>query len=338
MAKKEIIKNMAILLVSIIIVLLVAEGILRLIVLPHYGIPPGTFVADEEVDYIPAANFEGVIYNKEHNMFALPLSLNEEGFRDQSWKKEKGEGVIRIITLGDSETFPDTVMIEEQYGKVMEPMLEEKWEKDIEIINMGVSGYGTQQSFKWFQRKGNEFNPDIVTYLFVANDLIENVEQRYTIISGSRVDRSWENKPVLGVIQMSIYQKSRLAREAYRMLKGTGKSVTKKSESKKLGKEKWEVMKSTLHEMQKYYEEKNIQFVVIINPLDTSEENREIIQRMENILDELNIAYVNPTNTYNKQGGKEKFRWEFDSHLNPKGHKLVAQEVANHLLQSRVHQ
>ena len=44
-----------------------------------------------------------------------------------------------------------------------------------EVVNAGVRGYGTDQSLLFFQNEGYKYHPDIVIYVFVNNDPMENV-------------------------------------------------------------------------------------------------------------------------------------------------------------------
>ena len=266
--KKELKKNIVVSLVVLLIMFLFVEIILHFTLPAYYGIPPYTFIADAELDYIPNPNFEGIVVNKEHATKELPILINSFGFRDKEVTKEKGD-VLRLITIGDSETFPDTLLVEEQYGKVVEILTNNK----VESLNFGVSGYGTIQSFNFFKRVGRQFNPDVVSYLFVPNDISENVKSRYAIIGGSRVQADWKDKKAKATLQVFIYRNSFVARELYRLTKAST-SLTNQ-ENPKLNEANWVVLHNTLKEMREYFSQEGIQFIVIINP-STTKENEEI--------------------------------------------------------------
>ena len=315
-------KNVFLLVGVILATFVLLELLLRLFLPAYYGIPPYTFIEDEELDYVPNPNFQGVVINEEHVDREIIIEINKDGFRDKEFTKEKE--TVRLITLGDSETFPDTLQLKEQYGKLVEKGA------DVETINLGVSGYGTKQSFEFFKRVGKQYNPDIVTYLFVPNDLTENIEHRYTIISGARVNYDWKEKQGKAKLQVFVYRNSYIAREIYRIARGRENSSIGKDRGK-LAEEKWFAMREIVQEMQTYFTKNNIRFIVIIDPLEDDEVDKEIESRMVALLKELNVEYSNPTAIYKEKGGREVFRWEKDTHLNQKGHELLANAIINHL-------
>ena len=322
--KPEFKKNIVVFIVALIIMFFFIEIILHLTLPAYYGIPPYTFVEDSELDYIPNPNFKGIVVNKEHARNELPVVINSFGFRDKEFVKEKGD-VLRLVTIGDSETFPDTLLVEEQYGKVVEVLTNNK----VESLNLGVSGYGTLQSFNFFKRVGEQFDPDVVSYLFVPNDISENVQSRYALISGSRVQADWKNKKGMAKVQIFVYRNSFIARELYRLTRSS--AVLDTQENPKLNEVNWDMMYNTLQEMQEYFSKEDIKFVVIISPFENEGENKEIESRLLAILNELNIEYINPTEEYIIRGGKEFLRWKYDSHLNSIGHKLLAELLTTHL-------
>lgn len=81
----------------------------------------------------------------------------ETRFRGQSIEKTKKPGVQRILFIGDSYTRGNEVKNDETFPYYVSQMLPEK-----EILNMGVSGYGLDQTYLKFKYDGCQYDPDIV--------------------------------------------------------------------------------------------------------------------------------------------------------------------------------
>lgn len=83
--------------------------------------------------------------------------INSKGLRDDETPYEKPPGTHRIAVIGDSRTFGYGVMIGQHYSRLLEGYFQ-----DLEVINLGVSGYGIDQSFLILQEEGFRYSPDLV--------------------------------------------------------------------------------------------------------------------------------------------------------------------------------
>jgi hypothetical protein len=114
-------------------------------------------------------------YRKEGEAY---VRINSDGFRDQEHVITKPEGTFRIAVLGDSycEAFP--VSQEEAFWSVMGRKLQECdafQGKKIEVINFGVSGYGTAQELLTLREKVWKYSPDLVLLAVTTNnDVTDN--------------------------------------------------------------------------------------------------------------------------------------------------------------------
>ena len=93
------------------------------------------------------------------------VSINEHGYADAERAVEKTRP--RIALIGDSTT---------EFWEVDEPerghnVLEARLDGRFEVLNMGVRGYGTDQSLLLFAEKGVRFDPDVAVYTFCINDI-----------------------------------------------------------------------------------------------------------------------------------------------------------------------
>ena len=99
------------------------------------------------------------------------LNTNSKGLRgkkDFSYAKDKEK--FRILILGDSFTFGDEVSDDETYAHYLQEML-----PHVEVINMGVHGYGHDQMLLLFKEERIKYDPDIVILGFLALDMSRNL-------------------------------------------------------------------------------------------------------------------------------------------------------------------
>lgn len=94
-----------------------------------------------------------------------PLSINSKGLRDREHPYEKPPGTKRILVLGDSFAWGYGVGDSEVFTDVLERQLVAKG-KPWEVINTGVSGWGTDQEYLFFREEGVKYSPDIVVLAY----------------------------------------------------------------------------------------------------------------------------------------------------------------------------
>jgi hypothetical protein len=93
--------------------------------------------------------------------YRVDYRINSKGLRGRETSHEKPDGVFRIVLLGDSRTFGYGVPIEKHFSSVLEG-----WFDRVEVINLGVSGYGIDQELLRLRSEGFQYDPDLViTYV-----------------------------------------------------------------------------------------------------------------------------------------------------------------------------
>jgi hypothetical protein len=83
--------------------------------------------------------------------------INSKGLRDDEMNYEKPPGVFRIVLLGDSNTFGHGLPIEKHFSTLLEKRF-----PNLQVVNMGVGGYGVDQELLYLQQEGFRYNPDLV--------------------------------------------------------------------------------------------------------------------------------------------------------------------------------
>jgi hypothetical protein len=135
-------------------------------------------------------------YRKEGESF---VEINSAGLRDREHAKEKPPATLRIAVVGDSYAEALQVPLEQAFWAVAERKLNESCPplsgRKVEMINFGVSGYGTAQELITVRRHVFDYSPDIVLLAFTTNnDVSDNSralkradEIPYFVLRGGRL-------------------------------------------------------------------------------------------------------------------------------------------------------
>lgn len=99
------------------------------------------------------------------------VTTSSAGFRDREYRRVKPPGVRRIVGIGDSVMFGWGVADGEDYLALLEERLQRDGRDRFEVINTAVPGYNGVMEVGALQRKGLEYEPDLVVMGFCGNDL-----------------------------------------------------------------------------------------------------------------------------------------------------------------------
>jgi hypothetical protein len=106
------------------------------------------------------------------------VRINSDGLRDRERPKAKPADTVRIAVLGDSFSEAMHVPMEQTFWFLLERKLQECRAfpgKRVEVINFGVSGYGTAQELLTLRQKVWDYSPDLVVLAFTTyNDIYDN--------------------------------------------------------------------------------------------------------------------------------------------------------------------
>ena len=100
------------------------------------------------------------------------VTINKDGFRGRDFTKNKEPGVIRILCLGASSTFGYFDRDDETYPVYLEQILNERYAGKVkfEVINFGIPHLYSPEIYNLFVAEGIQLHPDIVTYYEGSND------------------------------------------------------------------------------------------------------------------------------------------------------------------------
>lgn len=160
--RSELVTNVALLVASLTLTLLVGE------VAARYRLEAWPF--DRPVEY-PA-----YLTPEEHVLrwrFSPAEHRNSLGLRNRE-VEAKPAGTVRVLFLGDSMIWTGETSSGDLYTEVLERRLNEQLPSGsprIEIVNAGVPGYTTYQELEFLRIHGLAMEPDLVVLGFVFNDL-----------------------------------------------------------------------------------------------------------------------------------------------------------------------
>jgi hypothetical protein len=138
------------------------------------------------------------------------VETNSLGFRGPEFNIKKEPGVSRILAIGDSFTFGYGLNNDKTFLNLLSSRLKNSMQKQPEIINSGVPGWGPQQERNFYFKSGRHLDADLVLWFFYENDLLDtyaNVWEKKTDIL-----QSWNNnrKPVIPLWSIrDLYELSR---------------------------------------------------------------------------------------------------------------------------------
>lgn len=105
------------------------------------------------------------------------ITINAEGRRDRETTLNKPDDVYRIVVLGDSYSEAMQVEREQAYWWLLPERLAScgfQPGKRIEVLNFGVSGYGTAQEYVMLESQAIRYRPDLVLLQFTNGNDVRN--------------------------------------------------------------------------------------------------------------------------------------------------------------------
>lgn len=136
--------------------------------------------------------------------FDVVYHINDQGFRGRLHEQQKPKGVRRVVVLGDSNGFGWGISEDNHFAAILD-----KSSEDVEVINLSLSGYGTDQEYLRFIKEGIAFNPDVVILQVTQNDFSEiqypfyNQKPKPQFLLTAAGDLSLSNVPVRSVGPMA---------------------------------------------------------------------------------------------------------------------------------------
>jgi lysophospholipase L1-like esterase len=105
--------------------------------------------------------------------FDTLVEINSQGFRGPDVSIEKDPSTRRIVVVGDSYAWGFGV----EYDEIFSTRIQQAC-ADLEVVNLAVSGYSTDQELLLFREKGVNYDPDVVILVMAGNDFESNTRPK----------------------------------------------------------------------------------------------------------------------------------------------------------------
>lgn len=147
--------------------LLVVELGLRLIGVSY----PQPYVADPDLGTRLQPGFAGW-FTREGRAY---VTANSAGFRDRERSLAKPDGTFRIAVLGDSYAEAVQVPMRKTFWAQLGSSLNDtNPERTVEVLNFGISGFGTAQELETLRHVALNYEPDLVLLAFLSGNDVRN--------------------------------------------------------------------------------------------------------------------------------------------------------------------
>lgn len=134
--------------------------------------PPRFFEPHADMGHFHIAGSHGWQRTGEYETY---VEINAQGLRDHTYPYQKSPDRFRILVVGDSFVEGLQVSVEDTFPKVLETTFAEA-DYPVEVINAGVSRYGTAHVARFLEAEGLRYQPDLVIYALYPNDITDNIE------------------------------------------------------------------------------------------------------------------------------------------------------------------
>jgi len=169
---KKWLSNIGAMLLSTLVMLIVAELIIRFFV--PQKLAPVKFVYDKDIGLIHVPHMKGS--ESYPGVYDIEFSNGADGFRT-SYKGTVPDFINKkIMLIGDSFTYGAGVNDEETFAYQLQEML---LEDSVQIINAGAEGRGTDRALRAYQHYKDKYQPNTVIFFAHYNDIADNIREEY---------------------------------------------------------------------------------------------------------------------------------------------------------------
>lgn len=349
---RNLIRNLALALVSLVVALALCEGLLRVFgagVLPR----PDLYLDDPSVGKRMRPGWSG-------DEFEAPVTINSKGLRNPEIAYEKPADTYRILALGDSWTFGFRMNEPDAYPRQLERLLNASAAtrgdtRKIEVINAGVVGYSTDQEAAYLATEGWKYSPDLVLVNFYPVNDTHNKLYKYKRREALRELHPWLLSLYEWPKHLYLRQFIKGARRTLKQKIGAARVRT----AEKLGIEDaggralvendwtgdyregargWEAVRTALADIGEQARARRVPVLVVLLP-DAQDLTRyhdrfhpKIAPMVEGAVREARLGYFDLEPTFAPWRGKEdEIVFKRQRHPNAAGYGLIAKAVAGEI-------
>ena len=239
--------------------------------------------------------------------YFVSYSFNGLGCRGPDYRMPKPTGTFRILLLGDSYTLGVGVHEKDTFARQLEHLLNDDAEasssgRNYEVINCGVSGYGTQEERIFYELFGGKYTPDLVLLVMAWNDdmsFFDEVKNGYVNREPGKLEKLFYTWATVQDIlhrrpSPDFLKSSQEVRELGRKVRGNGG-----------------------------------RFGVIMFRTDSSEIWKHVTMRVTEALQGTGVPIVDLGPMFLKHSAEDLLVHAVDAHPNHIAHRIVARELSS---------
>jgi lysophospholipase L1-like esterase len=298
------------------------------------------FVADPHLPFKPKPS--SVLSGRSQtDEFHFVHRHNSLGFRDVEHARGKGEGVFRILGLGDSFTYGVGADFEQTYLHRLEQMLNARSGNHprIEIVKAGLPRYYPQLERVLLDKYGRDFSPDLIVVGFVPNDIIDT----YFGIEAVTVDGSGHLRTreaaELGALGTLAYRKSHVFRIVLKRYVDYQVSTKFRPQWTEIFKDDgyhekdWRAVEAEYQRIADIAHEINARVLLVHIPQmgPWNEMHRYPSKRLGRWAKKNHVDFVDTLSHMTAASGSERLYYELDGHCTPEGYEVIAQAIFNYV-------
>ncbi|MFC1878509.1 SGNH/GDSL hydrolase family protein [Chloroflexota bacterium] len=334
MKPKSKLINFGLFIFGLLIAFLFAEIFLRVIPYqPNFISPPYMYTNHQANGFTLQPGFS----TQQSTLDGITLyQINNQGIRSsteyQTYNNfQNTQGIQRLFVIGDSFTFGWGAEEQETFPYILERLLN-KQNSNYKVINLGVPGYNTSQSYNRMLEYAKLLgNPDIVLYMFCPNDPIENIAGRAIVVDGIKITERRIKYKYIAYMINKLYVHSRTIALVVDIYNTTinPKNVLENElgEQDLINREDTSFLLSELEKLQSWTSERNIDLLVMTT------HNSEYSSILLSTLKDSGTAILESQNIFDQNNLKsEQVHLKYDGHWNPLGHQVVADALYDFLI------
>ena len=356
---RRILGNIALALIVFIIMLFLAEGAWRLLI--SRGDLARHF--DPEIGRVNPPNTTWTIRTPE---YVTTMRTNSRGFRGAEFSNAPKNDGMRILFLGDSFVEAKQIPLETRFAERTAALLAKKLQKPVFLQTLAIGGAEPAREFLFYDRIGVSFHPDIVVQVFfLENDLLPTAgAYLFSDTEPLRVEDIWLNPPAPCFLKCQLLKRSEFALRLYQVLRsmrvesprstrallGEGEFYwyTKEGQEAAIQERRFDVLAAFADAVRSRVESQEGKYIAVLIPgafeIHPSW-RKEIIVSFEDIVPRevwnpsglldlgiialkkrgINVLDIRPE--FHAAAEKGFLYYKLDPHLNPEGHKIVAERI-----------
>lgn len=258
--------------------------------------------------------------------------------RGRPYQPGRHPGVFRVLMLGDSFTWGVGVHAEDTYPRKLERRLNELGSAvEFEVVSWSRPGWNTDRAWQAVRYRLGGMWPDLVIVGFCLNDAEPSNQEELT-----RLQQGLEARRPQGPVGGRLYELSRVSRQLWTAIENLRVKRALRAYYRGLyaGQPGWQRCQRALWALRWFTRERSIPMLLVIWPIfDSPLDHRYAYRDLHRIVAEKSAELEVPTlDLLSRFEGMDARRLALvpftDAHPNELAHRIAADAILEHLLES----